>query len=133
MVEWSNDLSVGVPSIDVQHRKLIDLTNDFHAAIVTGRGAVKAGRTLIGLLAYTVSHFSYEEKVMQEAGYADFEEHKAEHARLVAEIRCLQKDLLAGKTALSVDLMHFMKSWLRMHIAGMDHKYAECLQAAGVK
>jgi len=132
LIEWSDDLSVGIASIDAQHRKLIALTNDFHAALVSGRGTMMAGRTLVGLLAYTVSHFAFEEKLLQDNAYPGFEEHKSEHVRLVAEVKALQVDLRAGKSALSVDVMHFLKSWLRNHIQGMDRKYSKHLQAAGV-
>jgi len=133
LISWTGDLSVGISSIDAQHQRLVALTNDLHAAIVSGRGAAVVARTLVGLLAYTVSHFAHEEKLLRESGYPAFEQHHAEHQRLVNSIKELQRDLTAGKPALSVDVRHFLKNWLRTHICGTDQKYSAHLQAAGVK
>jgi len=132
LIPWTDDLSVGISSIDAQHQRLVAMTNDLHAAIVSGRGAAVVARTLVGLLAYTVSHFAYEEKLLGETGYPGFEQHHAEHQRLVGAIKELQRDLAAGKPALSVDVRQFLKNWLRTHIRGTDQKYSQHLQASGV-
>ena len=133
LIAWSEEFSVGIPSIDAQHRKLFALINDLHAAMACGRGAIVVSRTLVGLLAYTSSHFVHEEKLLAETAYPAFHDHKAEHARLLAAVKQLQSDLLAGKSAISLDVLHFLKDWLRRHILGMDQKYARHLQAAGAK
>ena len=38
----------------------------------------------------------------------------------------------AGKSMMSVDLMHFLKDWLMVHILGTDKKYSEYLNGRGV-
>jgi len=133
LITWSDEFSVGIPSIDAQHQKLFALLNDLHAALACGRGSSVVGRTLVGLLAYTASHFAHEEKLLADTAYPSFHDHKAEHVRLLAAVKQLQSDRLAGQAAISLDVMHFLKGWLRGHILGVDKRYAPYLQAAGVK
>ncbi len=64
LVEWSDTLSIGIPEIDDQHRVLIDLLNQLHAAIREQRGRAECGEILERLIEYTRVHFATEESVM---------------------------------------------------------------------
>ena len=133
LITWSDQLSVGVASIDSQHRKLIDLINDLHAAMASGRGAETLGRTFNGLVDYTLSHFSYEESLMRQTAFPGLEAHRAEHAKLIDTVQNLRQDWRSGKVAMSVEIMQFLKDWLSSHIGGMDKQYGPHLTAAGAR
>ena len=61
LLEWNENLSVGVPSIDKQHKALLGLLNELFDATQAGRGQVVLGKVLKELADYTVYHFQYEE------------------------------------------------------------------------
>jgi hemerythrin-like metal-binding protein len=98
-----------------------------------GRGRAVMEKVLDGLAAYTVSHFGYEEKLMQKYSYPDFERHKAEHDKLTKQVKSLQEEFRSEKTTISLEVMSFLQRWLVDHIVGVDKKYTEHLQLAGVK
>jgi hemerythrin-like metal-binding protein len=133
LISWTPQLSVGIDSIDSQHKRLIDLINELHAAMMSGKGADVLSKTLDGLASYTATHFSYEENLMRQTGFSGFTAHCAEHAKLIDSVRKLQQERRSGKTAISLDVMKFLRQWLRDHIAGMDRAYTQHLVAAGVK
>jgi len=133
LIDWTDQLSVGVPSIDSQHRKLIDLINDLHAAMAAGRGAELLGKTFKGLVHYTLSHFAYEEQLMRQTAFPGLEAHRAEHTRLVDTVQKLQQDWRSGKVAISMEMLWFLKDWVGGHIVGMDKKYGPHVTAAGAR
>jgi hemerythrin len=132
LITWSDRYSVGIARIDAEHRKLVDLVNELYAAIVACNPTSVTARVLDGLASYTVSHFSAEEALMKRHGFPGYVQHKAEHDKLVAQVKQLQQDLRAGKAAVSQEVMSFLQSWLIGHILGMDKKYTSHLKAAGV-
>jgi hemerythrin-like metal-binding protein len=101
--------------------------------MLEGRGKAVVGRTLDGLADYTKSHFVNEERLMRIHAYPAFEPHKAEHDKLIGQVKHLQEEHRAGKTVICMEVMRFLQHWLVDHIAGVDKKYTAHLQAAGVK
>ena len=133
LITWSAQLSVGIPSIDAQHQKLIGYINELHTAMNSGQGSKTVGDILDALVAYTVSHFSFEERLLRNSKYPGIDAHLSEHAKLVDSVKALQQEHRAGRLAVSVRVMSFLKSWLTDHILGVDKRYTAHLQAAGVK
>lgn len=132
-VTWSPQYSVGIAAIDSEHQKLIGLLNDLHAAMMQGQGRAVMGKVLDGLSAYTVSHFAHEESLLRMHAYRDYAPHKAEHDKLIKQVKSLQEDFSAGNATILLEVMTFLQNWLVNHIVGVDKKYTAHLQAAGVK
>jgi len=133
LVTWSERYSVGIARIDAEHQKLIALVNELYAAMLAGKSNDVLARVLDGVASYTVTHFATEETLMKRHGYPAYAEHKAAHDKLVEQVKALQEQARAGKSAVSQEVMTFLQHWLLSHIAGMDKKYTKHLQAAGVK
>ncbi len=134
MMEWSDKLSVGVASIDVQHKKLVGMANELYDAMKAGKGKEVLDKTLDGLIAYTVSHFNYEEKLFAETAYAKTAPHKKEHADLTKQVLAIQEKMKKGVSfAQSMEVMEFLKNWLINHIMVSDKAYGPHLTAKGIK
>ncbi len=134
LMEWSDKFSVGVGEIDAQHKKLIVMVNDLHAAMGAGKGTEIIGTILDDLIAYTGTHFAYEEQLFSKTNYPDEVAHKAEHAALVRDVVDIQSKYKSGAVMmLSMQVMDFLKNWLINHIQGTDKKYGPHLNSAGIK
>jgi len=125
--EWSDDLSVGVPSIDRQHKVLIGLINDLHEAIEAGKGASEAKNILKQLINYAKAHFIYEESLFMRHDYSASHEHQASHRNIESQLSDLKEKSSSHDFNLSEELMHFLKSWLNNHILKEDMGYSELL------
>ena len=77
-IEWQDDLDTGIEVIDRQHRRMVAMANAVCEAQERGdRAAI--GDVLEGLIDYTLSHFTFEEALMEDAGYAFADAHKRVH------------------------------------------------------
>ncbi len=127
---WNDAYAVGVPEIDRQHEHLFACAGQLHSAMMAGQGREVLGPILAGLIAYTRAHFAAEERLMQQSRFASYAAHKAEHDALTRRVVRLQQEFDAGRVALSVEVMNFVKDWLARHIMGTDQQLARHLRQA---
>ncbi|MFA6186810.1 MAG: bacteriohemerythrin [Phycisphaerae bacterium] len=121
--EWTDKLSVGVEQMDIQHKKLIAIINNFHNAISIGNDKSAAQNAVDGLVNYIKLHFAKEEALMQKYNFPQLEFHKQIHKRLAQQVVEYAEKLKAGQPILNLDMTMFLKSWLENHIAETDKKY----------
>jgi len=71
-VKWKDEYSVGIESIDKQHKKLLGLINSLQTAVYFSTGEEFEQQALDELVDYTKTHFSYEEGLMEQhaTGYS---------------------------------------------------------------
>ncbi len=132
-INWDDRLSVGVPSIDDEHKKLIGLINDFYQDIYEKSPWEKIVETVRGLKEYTTYHFATEERYMSNLGFPGYVPHKAEHELFVKAVNDYQRKLDDGKFIVSVEITNFIKDWIKNHILGTDKKYSGFFVSHGVK
>ncbi len=130
---WVDAYSVGIAEIDQQHKKLIDLINQLDAAMAKGQGKEILGKILGDLINYCASHFATEERLFDQYGYPDTDEHKAKHRKMTEKVLSLQNQFQQGKITITFDVMDFLRKWLDKHILGTDKKYGPYLNSKGVK
>jgi len=130
---WTKEISVGVASLDDDHKKLIDIINALHAGIVAGHKKEILAAVLDQLVNYTKFHFAKEEELLFQTKYLAVSTHKMEHASFVSRITNLQERLKSAPVVmLDLELMSFLRNWLLTHIQGSDIKYGPRLNASGI-
>ena len=129
MFQWKQEYSVGYAQIDEQHKRLFELADQLHQAMTAGKGKEVLGKTLSNLIAYTKGHFATEERLMQKHKYSDYAAHKAAHDGLTARVVQFEKEFAAGRSAMTVDVLQFLRDWLTHHIGETDQKIAAYLKS----
>ena len=120
-IEWREEYSVGIPEIDAQHRRLIELLG----ALVkfAGSGGVVDPRTAVAQVKrYAEQHLADEELMLSIRGYPGYAEHMAQHdayrkKAAVIEAQSDRKDFAIRITA-------FLVEWWSNHILNSDQEYA---------
>lgn len=87
LIEWKKEFEIGIPSVDYEHRELIELINGLHARLSGKPDPDQVAAVLGEINARISAHFALEEKEMREMGYDEFADHKEDHERLLDEIR----------------------------------------------
>jgi len=87
LIEWRDEFKVGIASVDHEHRQLIGLINDLHAGLAAHPAKAAIAGMLGEIYAKIAAHFALEERVMRERRYDQYDDHKADHERLLDEIR----------------------------------------------
>ncbi|WP_457574094.1 bacteriohemerythrin [Desulfolithobacter sp.] len=128
---WSSGLSVGIETIDNQHKKLIDLINRLYRAVLGNENRTVSGEILDELINYAATHFQTEERLFDQYGYGETEQHKKVHKKLVEQVLEFQQQFNAG-AELDMSLLEFLKDWLINHIMQTDKRYSSFLRQHGV-
>lgn len=128
LLQWNSSLEVGVAEIDIQHKHLVDLLNGLNIAMKQGDGRGILGQLIHGLGDYIIQHFSLEERYMQETGFPKFDAHHHEHQKFVKRIIVFDQQFKSGNVLLTVQIMHFLRDWVREHIAGFDQELGRHLR-----
>jgi hemerythrin len=128
-IDWTPKFSVGSLLLDQQHKMLLALINQLHAAMLRGGLKEDMQKIFTELILYTESHFKAEEGMLRHISYPRLATHHLQHVEFVQKAKDLHAQLLAGKFTVSMDLLRFLKSWLSEHILGTDQQYVPFLNA----
>ncbi|MFO1112452.1 MAG: bacteriohemerythrin [Rhodospirillales bacterium] len=134
IIHWTPDFSVGVKSLDTDHKILISLINQLDDAIRGGEPGQTIASVLDALLDYTDYHFAREEALMAACDYPDLEAHLRTHNTLRAQVHDIR--VRYRRNAESIhgrEVLAFLKNWLTAHIIGRDKLYTSCMQGAAQK
>ena len=126
--EWSADLEIGVFELDLQHRSLVAIANQFHDAVESGRPEHTIQWILDELLLYTKMHFETEEKYMRRYEHEQSSVHKSEHAEMLKAMRRFKRKLKAGED-IADEVLDFLGAWLAEHLTGLDRSLGESFKA----
>ncbi len=132
LIRWNNELSVGISSIDEQHKQLVNMLNELNDGLEQGKANDVLVKIFAGLADYTVKHFGYEEELFSRYGYAEEQQHINEHKALIMQVQKLQQKMVEGDFMISVEVMAFLKDWLTNHILITDKAYGPFLIDKGV-
>lgn len=127
LLEWKKSYDTGIEEIDNQHRQLLEFLNELGKETASGDNR-KTAEILEGLSEYTVSHFAFEEALMEEAGYPYSNPHKHVHKTLIQRVTAFKEKLAAGE-AISEELHSFLRRWLINHIQRDDKAYVASVSA----
>lgn len=129
LIQWNDDLQLGIESVDNQHKKLVALVNTLDEAKKSGKGSRVMGELLQNLINYTVEHFEFEESLMKASSYPDLELHCVQHKQLVDKVLHFQHQFVDGRQRITKDVMQFLRYWLESHILKEDMAFGAYAQA----
>ena len=126
LIEWNERFSVGIVSVDHEHRELIELINGFQQKIEQD-DSVDAKLEYLGeTLAHISAHFALEEKLMRESGYDEYQPHKADHEILLDQLRdimdAVEEDAGVDNDALTTVLEQWFSRHFQTHDARLHGK-----------
>ena len=127
---WSQTMNTGIEKVDRQHRRLVDIVNGIYDAMNRGKTIKELGPSLKELAAYTQTHFSDEQKLMQEINWDGFKAHQALHSDLTKQVKDVFTRLEKGEELDGAELVTFLKDWLVKHILNEDKKFGKAYLAA---
>lgn len=129
---WNENFNTGVPQIDEQHRRLVELLNKL-AGHVAYQSNLPAINNVIDQLAdYAVYHFQTEESIWHQYFPEDLLEtqHKTVHNSFIETVVRL-KSQQASKPPLELveEILAFLTRWLAAHILESDKHLAAIVLA----
>jgi hemerythrin len=118
---WTDELNTGIDVIDGQHRRIVDMINALHDT-AKGKERTAIGNVIEELVDYTMSHFAFEESLMEEAGYQYVKPHKKVHELFIKRVSEYKMRFAAGED-IAEELNNLLSRWLFNHIKHDDGAY----------
>lgn len=75
-IQWSDDFSVGIRSIDDQHKRLVKLVNRMLQNPAAETGSETVSDVLSQMTRYAKTHFKFEEDLMLKNAFPHIDAHK---------------------------------------------------------
>lgn len=124
--EFTDDILTGIESIDQEHRRLFEITNDAYELLTNQFKEDKYDdieAVLHELRDYTKEHFAHEEAYMESINYKKRFSQKIQHADFIKRIEAVDLEHMdANQQSVLLELLDFLAKWLIGHIKGMDKK-----------
>jgi len=124
---WQDDLDTGIEEIDNQHKRIVEMINHLYDAEQKGDNN-EIREVLVDLVDYTQSHFSFEETLMEDAGYRFSKAHKRVHELFIRRVAEYRMRFESGENIVQ-ELRDTLSRWLFNHIRNEDAAYTESVKA----
>jgi hemerythrin-like metal-binding protein len=129
LLEWKDEYSVGIAAVDHEHKELIALINRLYAQLESPDAKLTVPAFFGDLLKAIGAHFALEEKFMREHAYDRLTPHKADHERLLDELRDIMDAFDHADEVDSVELAERLDTWFSRHFRTHDTKLHAALGA----
>jgi hemerythrin len=125
-IEWNDSLDTGIDVIDNQHKRIVGYINQLEDTR-EHHSMEEVGEVLDELVDYTLSHFTFEESLMEEAGYPFIKAHKRVHELFIRRVSDYMQRFKMGED-ITEELHNTLKAWLINHIRNDDNDYSEIVR-----
>lgn len=122
--EFTDDYLTGIPSIDEEHGRLFELTNECYE-LVMDDAAVDRFDRIVALLeelrTYAATHFAHEEEYMERIQYERRFSERYQHLRFIQKLSEIDLDAIdENQQEYLLKILDFLARWLCGHIKIMD-------------
>ena len=125
LLDWKPSYTLGIPSVDAEHRDMINMINDLYARLEEPLDEELVRDVLGDIHAGIAAHFALEEKLMRGAGWREYTGHKENHETLLDAIRDLMDGFAEDPQAGRERLRRELADWFSIHFATFDARLHE--------
>ncbi len=120
LIEWREEYCTGIRGVDFEHEALIGQINSVYAMIEQDSARDLVIDSLGEIYGSISAHFTLEEQMMRRRGYDRYAEHKADHDRLLDEIREITEEYEASVDLDKAAFQHKLTNWFQLHFKTHD-------------
>lgn len=114
--DFGRGLLVHMVEIDTLHGEFVDLLN------ALGRSTDEMFPELFQeMVTHTEGHFDFENKQMRRKRYPQVSTHRAEHDRVLGEMRQVNAAVKRGELEVARAYITELPAWFRLHVLSMDN------------
>lgn len=141
-VEWRNDYSVGIDSMDRQHTRLLDLIGDLSRAVyvadagIEARSGANPDPIATELAEHLTAHFNAEENLMRRYKYPFLADHQQQHKVFFNAFEGLRAEIMVSNVSpirLLFRIQLVLVDWYINHITKSDVHLGNFLLRAGLR
>ena len=120
LLEWKPEYCVGNASIDHEHENMIKQINALYDQLGESADAETIEAVLGEIHADVSAHFALEERLMRDASYVEYEDHKDDHEDLLDQIHDLMDSFYTNPEEGQKLLKLQLSGWFGRHFSTFD-------------
>ena len=122
LIEWRNEYCTGFKGVDYEHEELIRQINSVYE-LIQGPTSKELVLDSLGEIYGSISaHFALEEQLMLRHEYDHYPEHRADHERLLDEIRDITDEFENSTRLDDAKLQQKLADWFQVHFKTHDSR-----------
>ena len=127
MIQFTEDMKLGIPHIDSQHKSMIDFANRAASLCDTNPDQEEMKECLDFLGNYVFEHFRDEEALQIESNYPRYQQHREIHQEFVGTFNSLYAEFQKNGAShkLSLALTNSVSNWIITHIKKEDIEFGK--------
>jgi hemerythrin len=138
MFIWKKEFELGIPSIDEQHKNLLEIGNKISNLLMAHEEGDDNYEDIFNVIeelkAYTIYHFDTEEELFVKYDYPNYESHKKEHDDFIDYVESVDFGVIDENQKLFLkELLEKVIKWVFNHILTTDYLYKDHMLKLGLK
>ena len=131
--QWDPCFVTGLAKVDVQHRELVNIMNQYGDSLMksTGASQEEVDHVFGELADYAKYHFNEEEAMMRTSGVdgRHIKSHIQAHVKFLDDVTTMHMATDRANRESASNLLTYLTNWLAYHILGMDKNMARLMTA----
>jgi hemerythrin-like metal-binding protein len=130
LLEWKDEYRMGIADIDRSHQELIGIINDIYHSVGSNAGREGIQSFLDQVYVLASDEFYLEEQIMRERRFEEYDDHRADHERMLKAIRHLADTFepVADAAENGRTLGEQLGSWFGTHFRTFDARLHKLLR-----
>ncbi len=120
LLKWEPEFSVGDAAIDYEHEMMIHQINILYDQLGTSADSAAIEAVLGEIHADISAHFALEERMMRQAKYIEYEDHREDHEELLDQLHELMDAYFQNAEDGEEMLRLKLSNWFSHHFSTFD-------------
>lgn len=138
MFIWKKEFELGIPSIDEQHKSLLDIGNRISDLLLAHEDGDDNYEDIFNVIeelkTYTIYHFDTEEELFVKHDYPNYESHKKEHDDFIEYVESVDFETIdENQKQFLKELLEKIIKWVFDHILTTDSLYKSHMIKLGLQ
>ena len=122
LIEWRQEYCTGIEGVDFEHEQLIRQINEVYQLIENNGDREQVVDSLGEIYGSISAHFALEEQMMVRHDYDHYPQHRADHERLLDDIRDITDEFEQSTTLDDTRLKKKLADWFQLHFKTHDSR-----------
>lgn len=122
LIEWRDEYRTGIEGVDFEHEQLINQINSIYRLVENQADKDTVIDGLGEIYGSISAHFALEEQMMLRHEYGHYPQHRADHERLLDEIRDITEEFEASVKLDRAEFQHKLAEWFQLHFKTHDSR-----------
>lgn len=122
LIEWRDEYCTGIEGVDFEHEALINQINSIYQMVANQADKDLVVDSLGEIYGSISAHFALEEQMMLRHNYDHYQQHRADHERLLDDIRDITEEFENTVKLDEADFQQRLANWFQLHFKTHDSR-----------